>query len=336
MTEFDRAGNQERFQGWMKMPLTDEGHIQARQTGYELIRMGYNIEHLYASPLERGMETARDIKVVLDEHLPQPVELLMLAALAAWKLGVLEGQRVTEVSPIVESMYKDIDKTVEGSESFRIFSTRFIYGLWSLLQQALMNPEYAVVGVTHSANFRIAEAWLKAGGGLKEIKLDFSAILDPDEVIDPGAMMVLTLNKEGALQKIEDEPTTAAHQGGPQGGERYALNVPDRSPAPVPPTPGVPGQFPVEEFPSDQRMPSTGTTGAYPRAPDSKSQVAYQSVMDGECPICKKPFSDHEMVDLDKCESQWTGLKGQPSSTPENYQAPERGVAKQGGDGTDQ
>ena len=66
---------QHRIQGLTDIPLNETGRAQARATGRLLSRRSF--DGIYASPLDRAMETARIIADELGLPAPEPVEGLV-------------------------------------------------------------------------------------------------------------------------------------------------------------------------------------------------------------------------------------------------------------------
>jgi broad specificity phosphatase PhoE len=86
-SEFNKA---HKWTGSTDSPLTEEGHVQAKNTGDEIKKTGVKIDAIISSPLTRAHQTAVDIAEVIG----YPVnEITQTDLLVERNFGELEGQK---------------------------------------------------------------------------------------------------------------------------------------------------------------------------------------------------------------------------------------------------
>lgn len=84
-----------RFTGWVDVPLSDKGRVEAREAGERLAAAGLRVDHAYTSTLERAIETGELILAALGQPaLPQT---------RAWQLnerfyGTLTGRNKAQTA----------------------------------------------------------------------------------------------------------------------------------------------------------------------------------------------------------------------------------------------
>lgn len=120
----ESEGNQKGFfTGWIDVPLTDYGRVQALKLKEKLNK--YSFDSVYSSDLQRAYETAT---IVCDEKFP----IITKDELFREKhFGELEGLKFDEIcekySDIVEAWEnKDYDHPTPNGESFKEFYDRII------------------------------------------------------------------------------------------------------------------------------------------------------------------------------------------------------------------
>lgn len=198
----------EKIRGSIDLPLTPKGRRHAMEIGRFFARSRLD-GSIYSSNLLRASETAEFISEATGWPIKEKSE-----ALQPWHLGILEGQDVKEVDPILTFLAKNPDLPAPGrakagtkaGESFDTFRTRFLGKMRLLLSAAKKEDKYTTVIVTHHRDIVTLDAWLKAG---KPTDYDFRKVNVTDSGEDPGAVFHLVDDK---MEKVD--PLTARPQAG--------------------------------------------------------------------------------------------------------------------------
>lgn len=147
---------EERIQG-ADDPLTDFGREQARAVAGALAARG-DITHLYASPLDRAMETAGLIGEAIGQP---PVPLAGLAEINAGNAAGLLWKEWREANPeqaaIMANPQRDVLEGWEGGEDGEQFGARVVAAYQQLITQHLGTDD-VVVAVGHGGSL----SWIAA------------------------------------------------------------------------------------------------------------------------------------------------------------------------------
>jgi broad specificity phosphatase PhoE len=177
----------DRVQGWLNVPIDQQGRRQAAQLGKFL--KGKSVDELHSSDIARARQTA-DIAA---RH--TGLQVHASKRYRPWNLGDFAGHSSEEVIPKLKPyMTSQADRPVEsGGESFNTFKDRFIPALEALLKKADAGKTVALI--THSRNIELAQGWL--AGNRKRINT--RAITTDD--IKPASVFQVT---DGKIQELED------------------------------------------------------------------------------------------------------------------------------------
>ncbi|ABW19743.1 histidine phosphatase family protein [Alkaliphilus oremlandii] len=130
------------YSGWSNYELTEKGTSQIKILAEEL--RGYNCDFIYASPLGRTMETAREIsktigkKIIVDKNLRE------------MNFGVFEGKTADEIQRIYP---KEWDTWLREYQSYRIpegESLQDVLDRAKILIDSLKDQEGTAIIVSHS------------------------------------------------------------------------------------------------------------------------------------------------------------------------------------------
>lgn len=111
---------QDRSDGWLDLPLSDEGQIELIESQQKLKTTP--IAKIYTPDLMRTRETARIMRSGL---LSQPPVVVNDHA-KTWNLGVLAGTKKRYGRPEVQKLIADPDSAPLGGESYADFCSRFM------------------------------------------------------------------------------------------------------------------------------------------------------------------------------------------------------------------
>jgi alpha-ribazole phosphatase len=113
---------QRRYQGQMDVPLSDLGRRQAKLVAERLF--GQKIDAVYASDLERAMETAQ---VIAEKN---GLKISTDPRLRELKFGILEGLTFDEAEAqypeMIAAWLEDFNNTPEGAETIQSFNKRVV------------------------------------------------------------------------------------------------------------------------------------------------------------------------------------------------------------------
>ncbi len=140
---------EDRFAGATNVPLSDEGREQARRLGHRL--QAVPLAAVYASPLDRTMETARLIAATHQLEV-QPREGLREISHGHWE--ELTRQEVEARYPTETAAWDDDPYTFApaGGESGLAVTARALPALMDIVQQ---HQGQAAVVVSHKATIRL-------------------------------------------------------------------------------------------------------------------------------------------------------------------------------------
>jgi len=160
--------------------LNESGHSQAVEISEKL--KGAKIAAIYASPLERTMETAHPIAAVLSlEIIPRPD--LLEVDFGEWQGKTLKSLRRRVLWKIVQGAPSQMQ--FPGGESFAEAQVRVVHELRHLADQH--KPKDLVICVTHSDLIKLAIAYFIG------LPLDMFQRLH----ISPGSISALMINPMG-------------------------------------------------------------------------------------------------------------------------------------------
>lgn len=144
------------FTGQLNAPLTEVGREQARRMARYLDT--YKVDKIYASTLQRAVDTARAIA-----HRQQcPME--MRDALMEINAGLWQGHTFTEVAQMYPQSYQawrlDMGNAApeEGETCVQVYNR-----VTAFFQELLRSPEETVCLVTHAIPIRMMESYIRAG-----------------------------------------------------------------------------------------------------------------------------------------------------------------------------
>jgi broad specificity phosphatase PhoE len=118
-----------RSDGWIDMPLSDEGRLGIIKT--EQLLKSVPIHTIYVADLKRVVETAE----IIESGLASKPPIVEDARLRTWNLGIIAGMRKRYGRPEVEQLIKSPDTAPEGGESFNSFYDRF----WTFFRPLIDN-----------------------------------------------------------------------------------------------------------------------------------------------------------------------------------------------------
>jgi broad specificity phosphatase PhoE len=117
-TAMDMGAN--RSDGWLDMPLTDEGRVKLIPA-QQLLKTA-PLTRIHAADLKRTKETA---EIIQSGTLTRP-EVVETPEARTWNLGILAGMRKEDGRPKVKLMKEDPSKRPLGGESYGEFRDRFL------------------------------------------------------------------------------------------------------------------------------------------------------------------------------------------------------------------
>lgn len=159
----------EKIRGWLDVPLDANGVQQAHETARDLTKE-HQIQHVYASPLERAFVTGKMIAVRARCAIEKD------EALKPWNVGAWSGKPVDKVLPAMEALVKTPEKSAPQGEPFAKFAHRFLSALVRILHRA-KEKDACVCIVTHTRDLQLAKAWV-AAGAKPDLTYDSDAVND--------------------------------------------------------------------------------------------------------------------------------------------------------------
>lgn len=144
-TAMDMGAN--RSDGWLDMPLTDEGrmHLIPAQ---QLLKM-VPISKIYAPNLRRTEETAQIIK----SGVMSDPDVVVDPKARTWNLGAMAGVRKEDGRPVVKRLKENPDSPAPSGESFNEFKGRFLPWFNKVAKQAKSGAP--ILMVLSGSNLRI-------------------------------------------------------------------------------------------------------------------------------------------------------------------------------------
>lgn len=143
--------SQERFRGWLDVPVTPEGLSIVRKVAQKV--RGLQIADLHASDLQRTMKTAEIVGHALDK----PVQAD--SSLRPWDLGSMAGKLVSQVKPELLRLMNHPEESAPDGESLQTFLDRFI----PHVEKWILDNQIHFI-VTHFRNIKALEAFASTGG----------------------------------------------------------------------------------------------------------------------------------------------------------------------------
>ena len=143
-----RSNKEKIYAGWGEEGLTEEGVAQAKEVAEKL--KGRNISAIYASPINRALQTAR----ILNKHLD--VELIVEDGLKEMKMGPWEGMSEEQLAVAYPKEYgiwntKPGELKLPGRETLASLQERAVKAVQKI---AGLNHNKEVLAVTHVAIIR--------------------------------------------------------------------------------------------------------------------------------------------------------------------------------------
>lgn len=146
----ETAWNRERrYQGTTNIELAPEGHAQAKRLGKRFLNLP--LDHIYASPLDRAMDTAKAVQSTKNVPL-EPME-----AFTEINFGKWEGHTVKELIDLYGQSYIDFEKNpfaheVPGEGSFHNAKDRSVAGVKEIVAK---HKNQSVAVVSHGGLLRV-------------------------------------------------------------------------------------------------------------------------------------------------------------------------------------
>lgn len=186
----------DKIRGHMDIPLNEKGKQEAAETAEKLA--GSGIKKIYASDLDRTMETAAKIQEKTGAGVvPTP-------GLRPWNFGpTIEGHPTSEVQGKIDKLIANPDTRPEGGESFNEFKDRFL-NTYHQIQDSHKDENTAIV--THYRGTKLLNAWRATGVDNDGVDM---GVFSEKQDVPPASFEVL--DKQGnlmtqAMPRPQDEP----------------------------------------------------------------------------------------------------------------------------------
>lgn len=140
-----------RSDGWLDLPLSDEGRIQAVEAQQQLKHV--ELKSVHSSNLKRTVETA-EVMGQASELKPKTSQ-----ALRPWNLGKLVGEKKAVAKPVVKYHMEHPETKPPDGESVKEFRARFRPAMKKLLDAARAGKGPILV-VLSGSNMREIGEWL--------------------------------------------------------------------------------------------------------------------------------------------------------------------------------
>lgn len=191
--------------GQLPIPLDERGQAEV----LDLAPRVANATKIYSSDVARATETSALLsdngRIPIEVNTPQKPSAIS-AGLAAPNLGDWTGKPTAEVDKLTSALPQN--EAPPGGESFNDWRDRSIPAMKSIVDEAEANPGSTPIGVTHSRNLQMFQAWLDKGG-----PPDFSTItpedLDKQTTSGPASLVRVFRTPEGFLQMVEVDDASA-------------------------------------------------------------------------------------------------------------------------------
>lgn len=161
-TSMDMGAN--RSDGWLDMPLTDEGRMKLIPA-QQLLKM-IPLVKIYAPNLRRTEETAQIIK----SGVMSDPDVVVEPKARTWNLGALAGVKKEDGRPVVKRLKENPDSPAPKGESFNEFKGRFLPWFNKVAKQAAKD-EAPILVVLSGSNLRVLGTEL-LGGDESTVDLD--------------------------------------------------------------------------------------------------------------------------------------------------------------------
>jgi broad specificity phosphatase PhoE len=124
-TAMDMGSN--RSDGWLDLPLTDEGRVELIQAQQMLKCVPLKV--IYVPDLKRTIETG---EIVASGTASDPT-VVEVAQARTWNLGIIAGMKKEDGRPKVKDLKLNPTRKPPGGESYSEFKTRFLAWLLPLM-----------------------------------------------------------------------------------------------------------------------------------------------------------------------------------------------------------
>lgn len=155
-----------RFTGWVDVPLSEAGKVEARKAGERLAAEGITVDRAYTSTLRRAIDTGRIVLDTLGQH--------DLEQRQAWELnerfyGALTGRNKDEARDVfgeeqVHTWRRGYDVELPGGESLKDTAERTL----PYFEREVLPATREVGAVLVSAHGNSLRAVVKALDGLSD------------------------------------------------------------------------------------------------------------------------------------------------------------------------
>lgn len=160
----------ERMRGWSPVPLTPEGEQDAARVSQQLKDWPAPIHRVVTSDLPRAQQTAAAIgQQVRQTPMVEP-------GLRDWNIGVMVGQPVEALLPVVHHLLDHPDQAPPQGEPYAAFAARAMPTL-----DRLVRAPGTTVAVTHNRVLTLATAMARAQ----------PALLKEKGPVEPGGFVVI-------------------------------------------------------------------------------------------------------------------------------------------------
>lgn len=127
-TAMDMGSN--RSDGWLDMPLTDEGRMELIQAQQML--KSVPLTKIYTPDLKRTLETGEIIK---SGTVSDP-DVVSSPKARTWNLGIIAGMKKEDGRPKVKDLKLNPTRRPPGGESYGEFKARFLAWLYPVMEKA--------------------------------------------------------------------------------------------------------------------------------------------------------------------------------------------------------
>lgn len=124
-TAMDMGSN--RSDGWLDMPLTDEGRLELIEAQQML--KAVPLKTIYTSDLKRTIETG---EIVASGTASDP-EVVSVRDARTWNLGIIAGMKKSDGRPKVKDLKENPKARPPGGESYSEFKARFLSWLLPIM-----------------------------------------------------------------------------------------------------------------------------------------------------------------------------------------------------------
>jgi len=171
--------SEEKFRGWLPIPLTLEGMKTSRETAESLEEIE-DVEHLYVSDVVRTIQSGMEIGQVLS------LELEPVFELRDWNLGDFVGKEVSKTLKEVLTFIDEPLKKVPGGESYQTFLDRAVPFL-----KEIVEDDDLCIAVSHARVMGLIAALAKNKGKHPDTKM-----LKSKPPIGPSGLMIVNSSWE--------------------------------------------------------------------------------------------------------------------------------------------